>query len=135
MGRPEVILADTHVVVWLAFAEERISRKARAAIDRVREDAEGLAISDMSLLELARFGSRRETELDISLESFLREVESKFVVLPMNSRVCAKAVALPATFPKDLADRVIAATALTEGLALITADEHIRSSKVVRTIW
>jgi PIN domain nuclease of toxin-antitoxin system len=135
MGRPEVILADTHVVVWLAFAEERISRKARATIDQAREDAEGLAISDMSLLELARFGSRRGIELDISVESFLQEVESRFVVLPMNSRVCAKAMALPATFPKDPADRVIAATAITEGLALITADEHIRNSKVVRTIW
>ncbi len=135
MGRPEVILVDTHVVVWLAFAEERISRKARATINQVREDAEGLAISDMSLLELARFGSRRGIELDISVESFLQEVESKFVVLPMNRRVCAKAMALPATFPKDPADRVIAATALAEGLALITADEHIRGSKVVQTIW
>ncbi len=57
------------------------------------------------------------------------------MVLPMNSRVFSRAVSLPATFTKDPADRVIAATAITEGLALITADEHIRNSKVVRTIW
>jgi PIN domain nuclease of toxin-antitoxin system len=44
-------------------------------------------------------------------------------------------VTLPATFSKDPADRVIAATALVGGLALITANEHIRNSKVVRTIW
>jgi PIN domain nuclease of toxin-antitoxin system len=130
-----VILVDTHVVVWLAFAEERISRKARATIDQVREDAEGLAISDMSLLELARFGTGRGIELDISVESFLQNVESKFVVLPMNSRICAKAMALPVTFPKDPADRMIAATALAHGISLITADEHIRGSKVVHTIW
>jgi PIN domain nuclease of toxin-antitoxin system len=135
MGRPRVILVDTHVVVWLAFAEERISPKARTAIDQAREDAEGLAISDMSLLELARFGSRRGIEMGISVESFLQEIESKFVVLPMNSRVCTKAVALPATFPKDPADRVIVGTALAEGLALITADQHIQRSKVVQTIW
>jgi PIN domain nuclease of toxin-antitoxin system len=135
MGRPQVILADTDVVLWLSFAPEKISNKAAAAIESARRDAEGTAISDVTLFEVAMVASRRRIQLDVSLDSFLQEIESKFVVLPMNSRVCAKAVALPATFPKDPADRVIVATALTEGLALITADEHIRNSKVVRTIW
>lgn len=130
-----MILVDTHVVLWLAFSQERMSRTARAAIDKSREGGRGLAISDMSLLELAKVASKGALELDISVESFLQDVESRFVVLPMNSRVCAKAMALPATFPKDPGDRVIAATALAEGLALITADEHIRNSKVVQTIW
>ena len=130
-----MILVDTHVVLWLAFSQERMSRTARAAIDKSREGGQGLAISDMSLLELAKVTSKGALELDISVESFLQDVESRFVVLPMNSRVCAKAMALPATFPKDPGDRVIAATALAEGLALITADEHIRNSKVVQTIW
>lgn len=130
-----MILVDTHVVLWLAFSQERMSRTARAAIDKSREGGRGLAISDMSLLELAKVAGKGALELDISVESFLQDVESRFVVLPMNSRVCAKAMALPATFPKDPGDRVIAATALAEGLALITADEHIRNSKVVQTIW
>ena len=47
-------------------------------------------------------------------------------------RACARA--LPATYPKDPADRV-GATALVEGLSLITADREIRRSRAVRTIW
>ena len=72
-GKLEVILADTHVVVWLAFDQERISRRARAAIDDSRKNADGLAISDITLLELATLASKGRIRLDISLESFLRK--------------------------------------------------------------
>jgi PIN domain nuclease of toxin-antitoxin system len=130
-----MILVDTHVVVWLAFAREKISKKARMAIDRARANAEGVAISDITLLELAALASKDRIRLNISLESFLQEVESRFVVLPMTGRVCARATTLPATYPKDPADRVIGATALVEGVTLLTADREIRRSKIVGTIW
>jgi PIN domain nuclease of toxin-antitoxin system len=41
----------------------------------------------------------------------------------------------PVTYPKDPADRIIGATALVEGLSLVTADREIRRSKLVPTIW
>jgi len=130
-----VILVDTHVVAWLAFDQDRISRKARAAIDEARKNADGLAISDITLLELATLATKGRIHLDISLESFLQEVESRFVVLPISGRACARAMGLPATYPKDPADRVIAATALVEGLSLLTADRAILRSRTVQTIW
>jgi PIN domain nuclease of toxin-antitoxin system len=135
MGQALVILVDTHVVVWLSFEPGRISEVARAAIDDARKDANGLAISDVTLLEMARLASAGRIRSDLSVEALLQEVESRFVVLPMNGRICARAVSLPASLPKDLADRVIVATALVEGMPLITADREIRRSKVVRTIW
>jgi PIN domain nuclease of toxin-antitoxin system len=130
-----VILVDTHVVVWLAFDQNRISRRARIAIDDTRKNADGLAISDITLLELATLASKGRIRLDITLESFLQEVESRFVVLPINGRTCARAMALPSSYPKDPADRIIGATALVEGLSLLTADREIRRSRAVRTIW
>jgi PIN domain nuclease of toxin-antitoxin system len=130
-----VILVDTHVVVWLAFDQDRISRKARAAIDGARKSANGLAICDITLLELAILVSKGRIRLDISLESFLREVESRFVVLPLSGRACARAMGLPAVYPKDPADRIIGATALVEGLSLLTADHALRGSKTIETIW
>jgi PIN domain nuclease of toxin-antitoxin system len=42
---------------------------------------------------------------------------------------------LPASYPKDPADRIIGATALVEGLSLLTADREIRRSRAVQTIW
>ncbi len=130
-----MILVDTHVVVWLAFDQDQISRKARTAIDDARKNADGLAISDITLLELATLASKGRIRLDISIESFLQEVESRFVVLPINGRACARAMGLPASYPKDPADRMIGATALVEGLSLLTADREIRRSRTVQTIW
>ena len=130
-----MILVDTHVVVWLAFDQDQISRKARTAIDEARKNADGLAISDITLLELATLASKRRIRLDISLESFLGEVESRFVVLPITGRACVRAIGLPTSYPKDPADRIIGATALVEGLSLLTADREIRRSRALQTIW
>jgi PIN domain nuclease of toxin-antitoxin system len=122
-------------VVWLAFEQDQLSRKARAAIDDTRKNGSALAISDITLLELATLASKDRIHLDISLETFLQEVESRFLVLPMNGRVCARAAGLPKTYPTDPADRIIGATALVEGLHLVTADRQIRKSKTVQTVW
>ena len=130
-----MILVDTHVVIWLALEPERISKKASTVIEEARQDGQGLAISDMTLLEIAIVESKRRIQLNTSLETFLSEVEARFTVLPINGRVSVRAVNLPAAYPKDPADRIIGATALVEGISLVTADEDIRRSKALRTIW
>jgi PIN domain nuclease of toxin-antitoxin system len=92
-----------------------------------------LAISDITLLELATLAGKGRIHLDISLESFLQEVEARFVVLPISGRACARAIGLPVNYPKDPADCIIGATALVEGLPLLTADREILRSKVIRS--
>ena len=122
-------------MVWLALEPANISKKARAVIEKTRHSGEGLAISDISLLEIAQLESKSRIKLNSSLETFLSEVEARFVVLPITGRVCVRAMGLPAVYPKDPADRVIGATALVEGVPLVTADDDIRRSKALRTIW
>jgi PIN domain nuclease of toxin-antitoxin system len=135
MGRSRVILLDTHVVLWLSIDPLKLSGKARDAIKEARRHGEGIAVSGITLLELATLASKGRLSLAISLESFLEQIEATFTVLPITSRACARTIGLPAAYPKDPADRIIAATALVEGLALLTADRAIRRAKAVRTIW
>ncbi|SRR6266478_4147982 len=135
MGPSQVILLDTHVVLWLTSDPAKLSGKARTAIEDSRQNGDGVAICDITLLELTTLASKGRIRLGISLESFLQEVEARFVVLPISGRVCARAMGLPTAYPKDPADRIIGATALVEGLSLITADREILRSKVVHTIW
>jgi PIN domain nuclease of toxin-antitoxin system len=130
-----VILLDTHVVAWLAFDQTRLSKKAKEAINDAREKGAGLAISDITLLELATLHRKGRIHLQISLESFLGEVEARFIVLPITGRACVRALVLPEGYPKDPADRIIAATALVEGMSLVTADREIRQSRALRTVW
>ncbi len=42
---------------------------------------------------------------------------------------------LQQSYPKDPVDRLIGATARAEGLALVTRDEMIRNSPLLKTIW
>ena len=130
-----MVLLDTHVVIWLALEPGRISKRARAAIQETRRRGEGLAVSDITLLEIATIESKGRIKLNASLEAFLAEIEARFIVLPITGRICASALALPAAYPRDPADRVIGATALVEGFPLITADDGIRRSKALKTIW
>lgn len=130
-----MILLDTHVVLWLALAPERVSKIARVAIDEARQNEDGLAVCGITLLEIATANLSGRISLTMSLESFLKDVEERFVVLPISARACARTLTLPAVYPKDPADRVIGATALVEEMSLVTADREIRRAKVVRTIW
>jgi PIN domain nuclease of toxin-antitoxin system len=135
MGRSLLILLDTSVVLWVAFDADRLSKKAKETVEEARRTSQGLAISDMTLLELAMLACKKHIHLDVSVESFLSRVETSFSVLPMNAQICTSAFALPPRYFKDPADRIIAATALAGGLTLITADREIRKSGVVPTIW
>lgn len=130
-----MILVDTHVVLWLAFDPAQLSKNAKAAIDNARQHGDGLAISDITLLELATLASKRRIHLQISLESFLGEVEARFNVLRIKGRTCVRALGLPVSYPKDPADRIIGGTALVEGLPLVTSDRAIRRARAFPTIW
>jgi len=130
-----LILLDTHVVLWLKSDPEKLSGNARAAIEVSRRNGDGMAVCDITLLELTMLASKGRIHLGISLQSLLQEIEARFVVFPITSRACARAMSFPAAYPKDPADRIIGATALVEGLSLITADREIRRSKLVPTIW
>ena len=130
-----MVLLDTHVIVWLASDDPRLSKAATSAIEDERKAERGLAISDFTLCELSMLFRKKQIALSATVESFLSAVETHFVILPITARVCVRALSFPATYPRDPADRIIGATALVEGLRLITADAQIRNSRAVPTIW
>ncbi len=135
MGRSLLILLDTHVVIWLGLEPARVSRNARTAIDKSRQEGTGLAVSAITLLEITLLSGKKRISFIPSLEAFLTDVETRFIVLPISGRICVRSSSLPSRYPKDPADRIIGATALSEGLSLITADRAIRNSRALPTIW
>jgi PIN domain nuclease of toxin-antitoxin system len=130
-----MILLDTHVVIWLALEPERISRPASKAIEKARQEGSGLAVCWDTLYEIARGVVRGRVQIIDPLEVFLENIESLFVVKPMTIPIAIKAAQMPSFYPSDPIDRVIGATALIEGIPLITADQRILESKAVHTIW
>jgi PIN domain nuclease of toxin-antitoxin system len=135
VGQSLLILLDTHVVIWLAQDYSRITPRAQTAIEEARTKDDGLAISAITLFEIALLASRGRIRLTPGLETFLPEVERHFVVFPITGNVALQAFELPAGYPKDPADRIIGATALVEDIPLLTADREIRRSRALSTIW
>ena len=54
---------------------------------------------------------------------------------PITPEIAVLAAQFPADYPRDPADRLIGATARAEGLTLITRDEKIRRSPLIKTVW
>ena len=129
-----MILLDTHVLVWLALAPNKLSKNAKQAIQNERKTGV-LAVSGISLWELAWLVKNGRIQTDLSVEAFVREAVAKTRVLPITPAIAAQAVSFPDSYPKDPQDRIIGATALVEGIALLTHDKMIRKSRLVRVIW
>lgn len=132
-----MIVLDTHALVWWVSAPARIPAKARRLLDGAVDSGDSLVVSSISIWEVALLSARGRLELTVPVEAWIAGVESLPFVrfVPVDNRIAARAVALE-NFPhKDPADRMILATALGLGAALVTADTRLRAYRAVKTVW
>jgi len=125
-----VILLDTHILVWLLIAPENLSLKEKKAILVARKSG-SLAISAISLWEIAWLAQNSRIEIDVSVDSFLKKCTSYVQVLPITQEIAVRSVQFPVSYPHDPQDRIIGATALAEGIRLLTHDKRIVKSGLV----
>jgi PIN domain nuclease of toxin-antitoxin system len=129
-----MILLDTHALIWLARDPSKLSKAAAEAI-RISVQSGGLAISAMTLWELAWLATHARLNLKESVDDFVEELSSRTAIRPITPRIAILANQLPATYSRDPGDRLIGATAMSEGIALVTKDSSIRNFKQIKTIW
>jgi len=129
-----MILLDTHALVWLALEPQKLSKKAKDAISKARKTGL-LAVAGITLWEIAWLVENGRIATTMSVESFVRECAAKVNVIPITPEIAARAVSFPDSYPKDPQDRLIGATALVEGVPLLTHDRLIKKSRLVPVIW
>jgi PIN domain nuclease of toxin-antitoxin system len=70
-----VILLEYHVLVWLLIAPENLSPKAKKAILAARKSSP-LALSAISLWEIAWLAGNKRIVVDVSVDSFVKKCAS-----------------------------------------------------------
>jgi len=127
-----MILLDTHALIWAARDPGKLSK---TAADLIQSASGGLAISAITLWELAWLASNGRLSFTGPIDDFIERVSSRTAIRPITSRIAILASQLPATYSKDPSDRLIGATALAEGMVLVTKDRMIRAFEQIKTIW
>jgi PIN domain nuclease of toxin-antitoxin system len=134
MGVGAVILLDTHVLFWAVDDSKSLSRAAASEIRRARRD-DGIAISAISIWELASLLARGKIQGYGSVEASLKLLLEGVTIRPITPEIAALAAQFPDDYSRDPSDRLIGATARAEGLTLVTRDENIRRSPLLKTVW
>lgn len=132
-----MILLDTHAWIWYLAAPDRLSGKARNAIEAQIGRPGAVQVSSISAWELAMLVERGRLKLSMEAEAWLAhaEVLPFLCFVPLDNRIALASVRLPPSVPPDPADRIIVATAMLAGIPLVTADKRLRKCGVVKTIW
>jgi PIN domain nuclease of toxin-antitoxin system len=129
-----LILLDTHVLFWAVDDSKFLSRAAAAAIRRARRQ-DGVAISAITIWELASLLARGRIVGRGTVEASLKLLLEGVIIRPITPEIAALAAQFSDDFPRDPADRIIGGTARAEGLTLVTRDENIRRSSLLKTLW
>ncbi len=124
-------LLDTHAFLWFVSGDDRLSRKARFAMEK--DDAE-LVLSAASVWEMAIKSSLGRLTLADSLERYIAEkVAEGFRILPIEWLHAAAVEKLP-SHHRDPFDRLLIAQAIAEELVVLTSDPLFRSYGV-KVFW
>jgi PIN domain nuclease of toxin-antitoxin system len=125
-------LLDTHAWIWWVDRDRRLGRSTIDALDRLPADSRPL-LSDISLWEVATLVERGRLSFSMSLGEWLEAAAHPRTVqiVPISSAIAAELAALPPSFHRDPADRVIVASCRTLGAALVTRDRLIMRSRLV----
>lgn len=131
-----MIVLDTHVVVWWVSGSNRLSARAKRAIEQSLRKGPAIA-STISVLEIATAVRRGRLELQSPVEEWLTDVSAlpELRFEPVSVEIARRAGGLPDTAPGDPADRIIIATAQVLGARLVSADAALKGSPHVATLW
>lgn len=123
---------DTHILLWWFNATSRLSMAQKALLGSIPEE-EPVWVSDITLWEIATLNSLGRIKLHLPLREWLEQATAPPLVqrLSITPAVAAEVAALPDSFHRDPADRIIVASARVHGATLLTQDDRIIQSRLV----
>ena len=126
------LLLDSHTLLWYVLSDARLSTTARSLVADPNNE---ILVSPASYWEIAIKISIKKITLQQPYEDFVDACVNKygFVTLAIETRHTARLISLP-FHHKDPFDRLLAAQALTEAIAVVSQDALFDAYGVQR-LW
>jgi PIN domain nuclease of toxin-antitoxin system len=128
-------LLDTHAWIWWVDRDRRLGRSTIEALDQLPAEERPL-LSDISLWEVATLFERGRLSFTIPFAEWLDAAAHPrtVTIVSISAAIAGELAALPPSFHRDPADRVIVASCRVLGASLLTKDRLIMRSRLV-TRW
>lgn len=131
------VLADTHTFVWWLFEPDKLSLKAKQALKQAEDAGDHILVSVITIIELCYLTEKGKLPEDYLLKSIEMLEDSTTapmaIALDMDGAKALREISRDVV--PDMPDRIIAATALSNGVPLITRDGRIRQLTNIKIIW
>lgn len=122
MSETLALLLDTHILVWVAENNKKLSNAARTELYRVP-----LFVSAVIAFEYADLLVRGRFKTSATIAALKDDLG--FDLLDFPAKLSAEAAALP-PIHRDPVDRMLVAHAISTGMTLVTADGNIHKYAV-----
>ena len=131
-----MILLDTCAIIWDALDRAQLSDKVLSAINNA-DESNVLIVSDISIWEIAMLIHKERIKIDTTASNFVNlYLQTRNISeIPISPEIAEMSVNLELGSNKDPADRIIAATSITQNAQLVTADQNLIASEIVDTLW
>jgi PIN domain nuclease of toxin-antitoxin system len=128
-------LLDTHVWIWWNTQPDKLSHKARAAIESSGDKE--LLLSAISPWEFCKLLEKGRIGISCDPAEWISEAlrMTNIRLVPLTPTIALKSTTLPQPFHDDPADQIIVATAREEIATIITKDDLIRNYPHTKTTW
>ncbi|MBW4560951.1 MAG: type II toxin-antitoxin system VapC family toxin [Mojavia pulchra JT2-VF2] len=131
------VVADTHALIWYIFDVNRLSQTALTALEQAVNAGNPIYISAITIIEISYLVERGRIAEEVltRILNALDDPNVGIVLVPLDRNISGGIRQIDRATVPDMPDRIIAATAFSLGIPLVTRDLRIQALTTIVTIW
>lgn len=129
-------VVDTHAYIWYLNADQRLSATAKQFVDAATQAGNEIGVPAIVLIEVVYLVEKGRLPADMLARMIadMKSPSSVFTEIPLSIAIAQAMQQVPRSDVPDMPDRIIAATALSLAVPVISRDSKIQASQIT-TIW